>query len=95
MPSQLDAIIEILRRIPEKRLLIIELANKTPRIHGDFDTSYLLDIQDEIKLAITEAKRYSKHTDEAVEMLTRVPGNSEGPRIRTITAEEFVQGFEF
>lgn len=66
-----DLIIEILRRVPEKKLLIIELANKVPVKHGDFDVDYLRGIQKEVNLAIAEAKAYGAHTIQAVDSIMR------------------------
>lgn len=91
MQNQLDLIIEILRQVPEKKLLIFELANKIPIQHGVFAFDALQELTIDIQLATKEAKEYSHHTEHAVELITRVAGDSE-VRIRTVTREEFIEG---
>lgn len=95
MQNQLETIIEILRRIPEKKLLIIELANQIPIRYGNFDLEALSHLQTEIKLAKSEAEEYAKHTVQAVEQIIRIPGDTETIRLRNLNVEEFVEGFEF
>lgn len=95
MSSQLDVIIDILRNVPEKKLLIIELVNKIPLKHGDFDIEVLKEMQTDIRLAVSEAKEYARHTNQAVEMIAKVSEKTLDPNIRNITTEEFIEGFEF
>lgn len=91
MNGQLDLIIGILRQVPEKKLLIFELANKIPLQNGDFDFEALSENRIDIELAIREAKRYSVNTQHAVELLTHISGDSE-VRIRTVTHEIEAEG---
>ena len=73
MPDEkiLDAMIEALKNVPEKKLLIIELANSIPIKNGMLDIPTLQAKQKEITLAETEAKVYGAHTLQAVELLVR------------------------
>ena len=67
----LDSMIEALKGVPEKKLLIIELANSIPIKNGMLDIPTLQAKQAEITLAETEAKVYGAHTIQAVELLVR------------------------
>lgn len=67
----LDAMIEALKGVPEKKLLLVELANSIPIKNGMLDIPTLQAKQKEITLAETEAKVYGAHTIQAVELLVR------------------------
>jgi hypothetical protein len=58
--------------VPEKKLLIIELANTIPIINGELDYRELADRQLAVNLAIAEAKVYGAHTLQAVDSLVRL-----------------------
>jgi hypothetical protein len=73
----LERMIAALQKVPEKKLLIIELANSIPVVDGDFDYTKLADKQLEINLAIAEAKAYGTHTIQAVDSLVRLKGQEE------------------
>ena len=68
----IDRIITALLKVPEKKLLIIELANTVPIINGELDYRELADSQLDINLAIAEAKVYGAHTLMAVDSLIRL-----------------------
>jgi len=55
--------------VPEKRLLIIEIANTIPIVNGELDYAELANRQLEINLAIAEAKAYGAYTMQAVDSL--------------------------
>ena len=78
----LDRIIAALRKLPEKQLLIIELANKVCSEDGQLDEEKLKQLQPEVNLAVAEAKMYGAHTMVAVNTLKALPAKTEdvGPR---------------
>jgi hypothetical protein len=76
-PEDMDRIITALLKAPEKRLLIIEIANTIPIVNGDLDYAELANRQLEINLAIAEAKVYGAHTLMAVDSLVRLRANRE------------------
>ncbi|MCK4783127.1 MAG: hypothetical protein KAV87_05200 [Desulfobacteraceae bacterium] len=67
--ENINLIVASLKKVPGKRLMIIELANSVPRQHGDFNVDALRALQPEINLAIAEAKVYGAHTMMAVSSL--------------------------
>ena len=70
--ENIDKVVSALARVPEKRLMLIELANQVPIINGELDTAYLTSHQPEVNLAIAEAKAYGAHTIQAVEAIIRL-----------------------
>jgi hypothetical protein len=76
-PEDMDRIITALLKAPEKRLLIIEIANTIPIVNGDLDYAELANRQLEINLAIAEAKVYGAHTLMAVDSLVRLRATRE------------------
>ena len=76
-PEDMDRIITALLKAPEKRLLIIEIANTIPIVNGELDYNELSNRQLDIKLAIAEAKVYGAHTMQAVESLIRLRARME------------------
>ena len=76
-PEAIDRIITALLKTPEKRLLIIEIANTIPIVNGELDYAELANRQLEINLAIAEAKVYGAHTLMAVDSLVRLRANRE------------------
>lgn len=64
-----DTIISALKKVPEKKLAIIELANQIPIVDGTFDPRVLSDKATEVKLAVDEATAYGTHTINAVNAL--------------------------
>jgi hypothetical protein len=70
--ESIDRIVTALIKIPEKKLLIIELANTIPIINGELDYRELADRQLAVNLAIAEAKVYGAHTMQAVDSLVRL-----------------------
>jgi hypothetical protein len=71
-PEDIDRIITALLKAPEKRLMIIEIANTIPIVNGELDYAELTNRQLEINLAIAEAKVYGAHTLMAVDSLVRL-----------------------
>ena len=70
--ENIDRIVMALRKVPEKKLLIIEMANAIPISNGELDYRALADRQLAVNLAIAEAKAYGAHTLQAVDSLVRL-----------------------
>ena len=70
--NEIERVIDALKKVPEKRLLIIDLANSIPIKHGMLDLEVLSAKQREINLAIAEAKAYGSRTIMAVDALVRL-----------------------
>ena len=70
---RLPRVVAILRRVPEKRLRIFELAAELLDEHGGLDLDAAAARQPEINLAIAEAEAYARATRQAVEALRRLP----------------------
>ena len=70
--EDIDRVVTALLKVPEKKLLIIELANTIPIVNGELDYAELANRQLEINLAISEAKVYGAHTLQAVDSLVRL-----------------------
>lgn len=79
MPEQEDInrVVDALKKVPERHLLIIELANSVPRVNGILDVSVLQEMQGKVNLATAEAKAYGSHTLQAVDALVRVKAKGE------------------
>lgn len=70
--EDIEKVVASLKKVPEKRLLIIELARSIPRKDGELDYEALADIQPEVNMAIAEAKMYGSQTLMAVDTLKRL-----------------------
>lgn len=66
-------VVTILRRVPEKRLRLFELAAELLDGHGELDVDAAAVRQPEINLAVAEAEAYARATRQAVEALKRLP----------------------
>jgi len=75
--TDIERVVRALKKVPEKRLLIIELANSIPIKNGILDQEVLKARQPEINLAVAEAKAYGSHTLMAVDALTRLKATPE------------------
>ena len=75
--ENINRVVTALLKVPEKRLLIIELANTIPIVNGEFDYAELADRQLAVNLAIAEAKVYGSHTLQAVDSLVRLRATRE------------------
>ena len=65
-----------LQKVPTKRLLIIELANRYLK-DGVLDFTGLAEAQPEVNMATAEAKMYGAHTMVAVDTLKKVEAIAE------------------
>ena len=68
----IERVVVILKSVPAKHLLIIELANQIPIKYGELDYDEVAKRQPEINLAMAEAKVYGAHTIQAVDALIRL-----------------------
>jgi hypothetical protein len=75
--ENIDRVVTALLKVPEKKLLIIELANTIPIVNGELDYVELANRQLDINLAIAEAKVYGAHTLMAVDSLIRLRATRE------------------
>jgi PRTRC genetic system protein C len=66
-------VVAILRRVPEKRLRVFELAAELLDARGELDVDEAARRQPEVNLAVAEAKAYAAATLQAVEALRRLP----------------------
>lgn len=71
-PGYIDRVVCALKKVPEKSLLIIELANRFALDNGLIDQQAVEASQAEVNLAIAEAKNYATHTTNAVDSLQRL-----------------------
>jgi PRTRC genetic system protein C len=67
-------VVAILRRVPEKRLRVFELAGELLDARGDLDVDEAARRQPEVNLAVAEAKAYAAATQQASEAVRRLPG---------------------
>jgi len=75
--EHIERVVIALKKVPEKKLLIIELANSIPIKHGMLDTDVLAEKQRDINLAVAEAKAYGTRTIMAVDALVGMPARKE------------------
>ena len=71
-PGDIERVVAALKKVHEKRLLIIDLANRIPMKDGQLDYDVVTAIQPEVNMAVTEAKMYGTQTLMAVDSLKRV-----------------------
>lgn len=70
--TDIERVVTALKKVPEKRLLMIDLANRIPMKDGQLDYDAVTAIQPEVNMAIAEAKMYGTQTLMAVDSLKRV-----------------------
>ena len=70
-PEYINRVVRALKKVPPKKLLIIELVNRFT-VNGELDVEALAEAEPEINLAIAEAKMYGAHTIRAVDTLERL-----------------------
>lgn len=70
--DDIDRVIAALKKVPAKKLSIIELVNRVCGEDGEIDYNELEKLQPDVNLAIAEAKMYGAHTIVAVDALKRI-----------------------
>lgn len=71
--NDIERVVRALKTVPEKSLLIIEIANEVATEKGELDYDMLIDRQREVNLAVVEAKAYSQATQKAIRALLELP----------------------
>lgn len=66
-------VVTILRRVPETRLVVFDLAAQLVDADGELDAEAAATRQPEINLATAEAESYARATRSAIEALRRIP----------------------
>jgi PRTRC genetic system protein C len=66
-------VVAIIRRVPEKRLRVFELAGELLDDHGEVDVDAAAPRQPEVNLALAEVEGYARATRQATEALLRLP----------------------
>ena len=75
--ADIERVVAALKKVPEKRLLLIDLANRIPMKDGQLDYDTVTAIQPEVNMAIAEAKMYGTQTLMAVDSLKRLIARGE------------------
>ena len=75
--ENIEKVVTALQKVPEKKLLIIELANRVKIINGQLDYAEMLNLAPEINLATKEAEVYGSNTIRMVDALVRVRAKGE------------------
>jgi hypothetical protein len=75
--DNIELVVAALRKVPEKRLLLIEIVNQVGVKNGEMDYEKLLDLQPQLKMAATEAKVYAGHTARAISSLLELGGKAD------------------
>jgi hypothetical protein len=73
----IERIVSALHKVPERKLRLIELANRVKIINGQLDYAELLNLAPEINLATKEAEVYGSNTIRMVDALVRVRAKGE------------------
>ncbi len=68
--ANIDRLVQALRKVPPKRLKLIDLANEIPIVNGVFDQNVVREKQIEIRNAVEEAKIYGAQTASMVSSLS-------------------------
>ena len=75
--TDIERVVASLKKVPEKKLLIIELANRIPMKDGELDYDEVARLQPEVNMAVAEAKMYGTQTLMAVDSLKRLSPRDE------------------
>jgi len=76
--EDIERVVGALQSVPEKKLLIIEIANEAAAPSGELDYDKLIDRQPDVNLAVAEAKAYSNATQRAIKALADLPARQGG-----------------
>ena len=76
--ENIDRVVTALLKVPEKKLLIIEIANTIPIVNGELDYAELANRQLDINLAIAEAKVYGSPYPAGGGLVSPAEGNKGG-----------------
>lgn len=70
--NDIARVVGALLKVPEKRLIIIDLANELPSAKGRLEYDKFTARQPEINLAVAEARTYGEATERAVNALKKL-----------------------
>ena len=76
--NDIERVIHALSTVPEKSLLIVEIANEVTDKKGAIVFDKLVDRQPEVNLAVAEAKAYVQGTQKAIQALKSMPARKGG-----------------
>lgn len=93
--DDIQRVVAVLQRVPEKRLRLIDLANRIPLKNGDFDLDVVAELADEINLARVEAAAYGSATQQAVAALTKLKGNRQSRELPAATNDDLLEAMTF
>lgn len=74
--DDIQRVVAVLRTVPAKSLLIIELANQVILDGGEIDYDVLAARQNDVTLATAEAEAYARATAQATNTLAGLPARA-------------------
>jgi len=75
--TDIERVIVALKKVPEKHLLLIDLASSLSMKDGELDYEEVKSRQPEVEMAIAEAKMYGSETLQAVQNLEIMGGGGD------------------
>ncbi len=67
--EDIELVVAALRKVPEQKLLLIDLVNRVGVKRGELDYMELAKVQPEVNLALSQAKAYAAETAVAIQAL--------------------------
>ncbi len=68
--EDIEKVVAALKKVPEQKLMLIEIANRVGVERGELDYVELAKIQPEVNLALSQARAYTAQTAAATMALT-------------------------
>ena len=68
--EDIELVVAALKKVPEQKLLLIEIANRVGVKRGELDYFELANIQPEVNLALSQARAYAAQTAGAMAALS-------------------------
>lgn len=93
--EDIEKVVDALKKVPEKKLQLIELANRIPIKNGNLDIAVLSDMIPEVNLATAEAVAYGTQTIKAVQALVGLQGRSAASELRPLTDADIEAATQF
>jgi hypothetical protein len=75
--DDIKTVVQILKKVPPKKLRIVEILNEVPVVHGDLDINWLEKMGSEVEEAKEEAEDYKHATERAVAAILKLSGRDE------------------
>jgi len=76
-----DRVIKALAAVPEKNLLIVDLAGELTTEKGALDYELVTERLPDINLAVAEAQAYARATATAIHALTKIPARGQARQL--------------